>query len=76
MGGDADTLYRFSRWNESLGVRWMQQADYTLIEEAWLEDAWVQRGLQASALQEVDVTPPVEACRPEDSRIHVFAPLP
>ncbi|GAB4525652.1 MAG: hypothetical protein Fur0018_10380 [Anaerolineales bacterium] len=75
-GGDADSLYRFGRWNEALGMQWMQEADYTLIEEAWLQDDWVQHALQVAALHEVDLTPPVEACRPEDSRIHVFTHQP
>ncbi len=71
-----DTLYRFGRWNESLGQRWMQTADYTLIEEAWLEDTWVQDALRAAGLQEIAVSPPPEPCRPDASRIHVFAPAP
>lgn len=73
VGGDTNTLYRFSRWNEALGIQWMQAADYVLIEEVWLQDDWVQRGLQVARLGEVDTTPPVEPCRPEASRIHVFA---
>ncbi len=76
VGGDTNTLYRFSRWNEDLGIQWMQAADYVLIEEAWLQDDWVQRGLQVARLDEVDTTPPVEPCRPEASRIHVFVPSP
>ncbi len=72
---DDETLYRFSRWNESLGRRWMEEADYTLIEEAWLEEAWVQDALQSAGLQEIAVSPPPEPCR-ETSRIHVFAPTP
>ncbi len=76
LGGDDETIYRFSRWNESLGRRWMQEADYTLIEKAWLEDSWVQDALRAARLQEVAVSPPPEPCRSEASRIHVFAPVP
>ena len=72
---DDETLYRFSRWNESLGRRWMEEADYTLIEEAWLEEAWVQDALQSAGLQEIAVSLPPEPCR-ETSRIHVFAPTP
>ncbi len=73
VGAEDDALYRFSRWSESLGVGWMQEADYTLVEEVWLEDAWVQRALDAAGLEEIAVSSPPEPCRPEASRIHVFS---
>lgn len=32
VGGDADTLFRFSHWNEELSNQWKEQADVFIIE--------------------------------------------
>ncbi len=69
-GGDAARLYRFSRWNETLGREWMQQADLLLVEDAWL-NGWVAQAIEAGGYEEVLVSPPPEPCRPE-SRLHVY----
>ena len=34
LGGDADTLLRFSKWNDELARKWLVEADYILFQSS------------------------------------------
>ncbi len=65
-----DELYRTGRWNESLGRKWLAEAEAVLVEDEWL-DGWVLDAIQSSGLVELKISPKAELCRKE-SRIHIY----
>ena len=62
VGGDADTLMRFSQWNDELARTWLEEADYILVqntEKVYLTDEMLESG----AFEKVTSTPRAERCR-------------
>jgi hypothetical protein len=70
LGGEDQELYRLGLWNESLGRKWLSEADVALVEDQWL-DGWVKDAISTSGLVEMPSPPLPEPCR-ENSRIHVY----
>jgi hypothetical protein len=70
FGGVDQELFRFGLWNQSLGTKWILEADYVLVEEEWLE-GWVIESIKAEAMIELPPSPIPDPCR-ESSRIHIF----
>jgi hypothetical protein len=61
-GGDADTLLRFSKWNDELAETWLADADYILVqntEKVYLTDEM----LESEKYVKVMSTPKLEKCR-------------
>ncbi|HKY55143.1 MAG TPA: hypothetical protein VJM08_12590, partial [Anaerolineales bacterium] len=61
-GGDADTLLRFSQWNEDLARQWLEEADYILFqpeERIYLSDEILESGKYVK----VTASPKAERCR-------------
>jgi hypothetical protein len=62
VGGDADTLLRFSQWNDELARQWLEEADYILVqntEKVYLTDEMLESG----AFEKVTSSPRAERCR-------------
>lgn len=62
IGGDADTLLRYSRWNDELARQWLAEADYILVqntEKVYLTDEMLESGEYVK----VTSAPRAEKCR-------------
>jgi hypothetical protein len=70
FGGVDQELSRFGLWNQSLGEKWILEADYVLVEEEWL-DGWVIESIEAGGMVELQPAPIPDPCR-ETSRIRIF----
>ncbi|HEY9528998.1 MAG TPA: hypothetical protein VIR02_18050, partial [Anaerolineales bacterium] len=69
-GGDPDTLFRFSQWNDELARQWLEQADTILVqntEKVYLTDEMLESG----EFVKVTSAPRAEKCRWE-SVIQVY----
>ena len=61
-GGDADTLFRFSHWNEDLARKWLEEADYIMLqntERVYLTDEMLESGDYVKVM----ASPKAERCR-------------
>ena len=61
-GGDADMLLRFSQWNDELARKWLEEADYILVqntEKVYLTDEMLESGEFLKMLS----APRAEKCR-------------
>ena len=61
-GGEADTLLRFSQWNEDLAQQWLEEADYILFqpeERIYLSDEILESGKYVKVMS----SPKAERCR-------------
>lgn len=67
LSGDTSEIERYGYWDESLQTRWLEEADYLLIESRFYDDYWVNTGEWI----EFAVTPPADACR-EGAEIHIL----
>lgn len=69
-GEDQDLIMKLGRWNDDLARRWVQEADYILVEDrsygGWLKDMITARGYQ-----ELPSTPLTISCR-RNSFIRIF----
>jgi len=74
IGGDADTLYRYGLWNEELSLKWLQEADYILIEKSSYREN-VKEFIRTHSYVRVATTPPKETCR-NNSEILIFKRTP
>jgi hypothetical protein len=62
VGGDADTLLRYSQWNEELAQQWLEEADYILVqnrEKVYLTDEMLESGEYVNIMS----APRAERCR-------------
>lgn len=62
IGGDADTLLRYSRWNDELARQWLAEADYILVqntEKVYLTDEMLESGEYVRVMS----APRAEKCR-------------
>ena len=70
IGGDAETLLRYSRWNDELARQWLAEADYILVqntEKVYLTDEMLESGEYVKVMS----APRAERCRWQ-SAIHVY----
>jgi hypothetical protein len=68
--GDSDILLKFGAWNPELKQRWLDEADFILIEARFLKGS-LKKTLKSSYYEEIQSTSPLYSCRP-DSRIRIF----
>jgi hypothetical protein len=68
IGGDSGLIHRLSYWDEPLRTRWLDEADYLLIEGRFYDDFWVNTGNWVHVAQ----TPPADSCR-DGAEIHILA---
>ncbi|MBI3737751.1 MAG: hypothetical protein HY258_01755 [Chloroflexi bacterium] len=61
-GGDADTLYRFSLWNDALARQWIREADYVLLQKGFEQD-WEVQAVQGAGYKKLDSTRKLEKCQ-------------
>jgi hypothetical protein len=62
IGGEADTLLRYSQWNEELAQQWLEEADYILLqnrEKVYLTDEMLESGEYVNIMS----APRAERCR-------------
>jgi hypothetical protein len=62
IGGDADTLLRYSQWNDELARQWLDEADYILFqntEKVYLTDEMLESGEFVKVMS----APRAERCR-------------
>jgi hypothetical protein len=61
-GGDADILYRFSRWNDALARQWIREADFVLLQKGFVQD-WEQQTVDGGGYIRLDPTRKLERCQ-------------
>lgn len=62
LGGEADTLLRYSQWNDELARQWLDEADYILLqntERVYLTDEMLESGEFVRVMS----APRAERCR-------------
>ncbi|MCF6277331.1 MAG: hypothetical protein L3J16_01075 [Anaerolineales bacterium] len=74
VGGNADTLLKFGRWNAELAQQWRDEADFILLDERHYDGAWPEY-LRADTFDEITETVAAIPCR-SASRIHIFRRIP
>jgi hypothetical protein len=67
-GGDADELERIGLWNDELSERWVEDADFILIEKPRYNDEW-KEFLETGRFEELRPTPSYLPCRDVPLRI-------
>jgi hypothetical protein len=73
IGGDSDTLFRFSHWNSDLNDRWMESADIFIIE-AKRYSTW-KRFLNPQEFEEYQKPITVPSCE-DGAGLRIFHRLP
>lgn len=73
IGGDADTLFRFSHWNAELNEQWMNSADIFIIESRRYGD-W-KPFLDPQKFEEYNRPPAAPSCE-DGSGLRIFHRLP
>jgi hypothetical protein len=68
---DIDFLQQHGYWNEVLKDQWIGDADFILVEGRYYTDEWRPR-VESGELSLVDITPPFEECRGDNSRIIIL----
>lgn len=61
-GGDADILYRYSRWNDVLARQWIHEADYVLLQRGYVQ-SWEQQTVDSGGYLRLDPTRKLEKCQ-------------
>ena len=62
IGGDSDTLLRYSQWNDKLAQQWLDEADYIMFqntEKVYLTDQMLESGKYVKVMS----APRAEKCR-------------
>jgi hypothetical protein len=67
LAGNSTEIERFSYWDEEIAEKWLEEADYMLIEDRFYDPYWVDSG----DWLEIGLTSPADACR-EGASIHVL----
>jgi len=70
LGGDSQIILKFGGWNEELANQWMQEADYLLIEERYME-SWFKGIDLNDGYTQLEKSPYTNACR-ENSQIRIY----
>jgi hypothetical protein len=68
---DIDFLQQHGYWNEVLKEQWISDADFILVEGRYYPDEWRTR-VESGELSLIDITPPVEECRGDNSRLVIL----
>ena len=71
--GDPAALQKYGYWNPTLANRWLDEADYVLIEDRYYRN-WFRGWVDPARFEELEPTPLQAACR-EDSQIRIFKRL-
>jgi len=74
LTGESDALLRYGWWNESLGRKWVVEADYVLVEQKYYK-GWLQEMLESGAFEELMQLPSHAPCR-SDAYLRIFRPKP
>lgn len=69
-GGEPDQLFEFGFWNQELDHRWINEADYILIEERFFK-GWLMEAVASGNFDELEPSPPTVTCY-NGSQIHIF----
>jgi hypothetical protein len=69
LGGDTDEVKRIGLWNEELKNKWLQEADFILIEKLSYNSDW-KEFLETGQFEELAQTPSYLPCR--DNPLRVF----
>jgi hypothetical protein len=56
LGGNMDDLIRYGWWNESLGLKWIRDADYILVAQKYYY-GWLKNTLESGGYQEIYAYP-------------------
>jgi hypothetical protein len=72
-GGDPEKLFEFGYWNQELDHRWIDEADYILIEERFFK-GWLMEAVASGKYDELEPSPPTVTCY-NGSQIHIFKNL-
>jgi hypothetical protein len=72
---DVDILLKFGYWDEELKEKWINEADYILVEGRFFESQWKSR-VESGELTILERTKPVESCRGKDSQIFIITKNP
>jgi hypothetical protein len=62
IGGDAEVLSRYSKWNDELARQWLEEADYIMVqntEKVYLTDEMLESGAYVKVMS----APKAEKCR-------------
>jgi hypothetical protein len=73
--GKPDVLLKFGYWNEELDHRWLDEADFILVEKRNYDGDLRKSIISLKDVIELEPTPPTVACR-SDSRILIFKRAP
>ncbi len=64
LTGEDDELLKYGWWNETLGRRWLAEAEFVLVEPKYYE-GWLQSILESGLYDELSPTPSNAPCRAE-----------
>lgn len=70
--GDPQALQKYGFWNRELAEKWLQEADFILIEDRYYED-WFQSWVNLDDYVELPASPNKNICR-DNSKIRIFSP--
>jgi hypothetical protein len=56
LGGDPDELLRYGWWDESLGRKWVKDANYIIVAQNYY-NSWLKDALESGDYQEVFIYP-------------------
>lgn len=70
ISGEADTLLRLGFWNRELNQRWLDEADYILVQDRFYEK-WIERAERFPPLEELTPSPPTAPCL-NRAQIHIL----
>lgn len=73
LDGDAEALEKYGFWNPDLANRWLNEADYALIEQRYYR-RWFRDTVDQERFVELAPTPDKLVCR-DDSQIRIFKRL-
>jgi hypothetical protein len=73
LDGDPEDLVKYGYWNPELADRWLNEADYVLIEGRYYRD-WFRDTVDQSRFEELEPTPRQAPCR-DNSQIRIFRRL-
>lgn len=63
LDGDPDEMLKLGYWNRELERKWLQEADFILIEAAQYNN-WLREYIQQGNFKKILETPPLAACNP------------
>lgn len=75
-GGDSDALLRYGWWDATLSEKWLQEANYVLIEQRYFKRGGeVVDALNSSDYEELPPAPSTASCV-DDAYIRIFRRIP